>query len=773
MKAIILAGGEGTRLRPISSAIPKPMVPLMGKPVLEHIIHLLKNNGITQICLALRFLPQLIAEYFGDGEEFGVELEHRIEHEALGTAGAVRACLDFIGDEDFIVLPGDAVCDFDLTKCVEYHRRKKAEATVVLTKYTTPLEYGLAVVNSDGKINCFVEKPGWDNVVSDLISSGIYILSPSVFSGIKSGENLDFAKVLFPKLLQENRALYGYVADGYWCDIGNPESYLKCTLDALSGQFKLDMPEYKDGICCLSPISPDVTLNAPCYIGQGVNIGAGSIIGPETALSAGCTIGKDVRISRSAINGAFIGDKSEIDGAVVCTETMIGKNVVLCSGSVIGAGCKIGNGACIAENVKIWPKKQLKDGYKLENDLISGSTYSHFIFKSKGIISGEYGFEITPLECFRLGAAAAQLSPVIGCGYSGEAGRVCLEAFCSAACAQGARTVTLDCSFPSEAAFSASLFAFPLTVYFSMHSSNAEIWLFGPDGLGISREQQRKIELSLSGTGELFPPVSKIGSRSISAGITEAYIASAAAFSVFSQKRKRSVCVSLSGCGAAVRAVKSSLIRAGINITSPEIGTIELIPSVDGFTLSVKDELGEFIDFEHILLILSLLEFENGCGSIAVPYCAPAAIDVLASRYGASVLRLGRDGDDAARLWSSLPFLQHAPFAAARLCSGMAARGETLHSLSSKVPNFSRKSREVCLIRPRATIMRMVTQYCSEVAAEFDAGITISGSRGCIRLAPSSSANSIILNAEAANSQKAGNLCLEFEKLIRSAEKKL
>lgn len=241
MKAIIMAGGEGKRLKPITGSTPKPLVPLCGRPVMEHIILLLRRHGITDICAALKYRPGDIKNYFGSGEKLGVRLEYRVEQTALGTAGGVKNCADFYGSEDFLVISGGAACDIDLSKLIAEHQRRSPAATIALCPEPEPLRYGLALCDREGFIRSFIEKPDWRHVVTNLVNTGIYIISPRAMEHVPENEEFDFAKDLFPRLLDEGEKLLGVPCDGYWCDIGTPKSYYECCADALSGKLKIEL----------------------------------------------------------------------------------------------------------------------------------------------------------------------------------------------------------------------------------------------------------------------------------------------------------------------------------------------------------------------------------------------------------------------------------------------------------------------------------------------------------------------------------------------------
>lgn len=238
MKAVILAGGLGTRLRPVTGEHPKPMAPLLGRPVMEHIVDLLREAGYTQVCAALHYRAGEIMAHFGDGRRFGVEMEYRIETENLGTAGSVKNCRDFYRDEDFLVISADAACDYDLGLLMQAHRAHGAAATLALSAEKTPLRYGLAVTDSAGRIRSFIEKPAWPQVVTDLVNTGIYILTPEAMAQVPEGP-YDFGRDLFPALLKAGLPLYGQVMEGYWRDIGTPLDYYRCCADALDGKLRL------------------------------------------------------------------------------------------------------------------------------------------------------------------------------------------------------------------------------------------------------------------------------------------------------------------------------------------------------------------------------------------------------------------------------------------------------------------------------------------------------------------------------------------------------
>lgn len=301
MKAVIMAGGEGKRLKAVSGDKPKPMVELLGRPMMEHIIGLLREQGFTDICAAVKYRAEDIMNYFGNGEKFGVNLTYRIEKEALGTAGGVKNCKDFYGNDDFLVISGDAACDFGLNELMEKHKEEKAAVSIALHKDPEPLSYGLAVTDEGSLVHAFIEKPKWQRVVSDLVNTGIYVISPSAMELVPDGQPYDFGNELFPALLEQGKKLLGIPLEGYWCDVGTPLSYYKCCVDALQGRLKI-----KAGEKFISakteedediPEISSVSLECPCK-SRAELMGALS----EALLSMGADYSDGIRLIRPRFN---------------------------------------------------------------------------------------------------------------------------------------------------------------------------------------------------------------------------------------------------------------------------------------------------------------------------------------------------------------------------------------------------------------------------------------------------------------------------------------
>ncbi len=238
MKGMIMAAGVGTRLHPLTKDIPKPMVPIAGRPLMEHIIHLLRIHGFTQLVANLHYLPQTIQNYFGDGSRFGVNLKYSYEPDLMGTAGGVKNNQDFL-DETFVVVSGDALTDINLAAFLDFHKQKGAIASIALKPMEEVERFGVVIVDSDGRITSFQEKPKKEEALSNLVNTGVYIFEPEIFNYIPGEEVYDFGKNLFPRLAAEGAPFYGYVTQDYWCDVGNLEAYSQAQKDVEQDRVKL------------------------------------------------------------------------------------------------------------------------------------------------------------------------------------------------------------------------------------------------------------------------------------------------------------------------------------------------------------------------------------------------------------------------------------------------------------------------------------------------------------------------------------------------------
>src|SRR5215510_2030872 len=240
-----MAGGEGTRLRPMTANQPKPLLPIVNKPIMDHVLRLLRKHSFDETVVTVQFLASMVRNYFGDGEEFGMSLQYATEDIPLGTAGSVKNAESALRDGPFLVISGDALTDIDLSDLVAEHRKNGALVTVALARVPDPLEFGIVIANPDGRIERFLEKPTWGQVFSDTVNTGIYVMEPEVLAKVPSAEVVDWSADVFPALLATDAPMYGWVADGYWQDVGSPESYLSAQADVLSGRVETEMTGFE------------------------------------------------------------------------------------------------------------------------------------------------------------------------------------------------------------------------------------------------------------------------------------------------------------------------------------------------------------------------------------------------------------------------------------------------------------------------------------------------------------------------------------------------
>ena len=362
IKAVILAGGEGTRLRPLTSSIPKPMVPVVNRPFLEHMIDLLKAHQVTDIILTLCYLPDLIRRHFGDGSDFGVRLTYVVEDCPLGTAGAVKNVEEHLSDT-FLVINGDVFTDLDLSAMIALHREKGAVATIALTPVDNPTNYGVVETDYRGRVRRFIEKPSWDVVTTNMINAGFYLLGKEALQHIPQGSYFMFERGLFPLLLRLGAPFYSYASRGYWIDIGTPEHYLQLNRDLILGR-KGPPPGQKmaNGIylgegCNIHPLAQ---IAGPVVLGKGCTIGRGVRLTGPVAMGDGCSVRDDTIIEGVVLwRGVKVGERVTMRNCIVGDNALIGDGVWVTEGAILGDSVIVGSGNRLSHGMRVWPGKAL------------------------------------------------------------------------------------------------------------------------------------------------------------------------------------------------------------------------------------------------------------------------------------------------------------------------------------------------------------------------------------------------------------------------------
>jgi len=408
VKAVIMAGGEGTRLRPLTSNQPKPMLPMANRPMMEHVVLLLRQHGFTEIVVTVAFMANAIRSYFGDGSELGVRMVYATEETPLGTAGSVLNARDEL-DERFLVISGDVLTDVDLGAVVAFHEEKAAFATLALHSVPDPLEFGIVITREDGSIERFLEKPTWGQVFSDTINTGIYVLEPEIFDFIAPEGASDFSGDVFPAALLAGKPIYGYVAGGYWEDVGTTAAYLKAHNDILDRKVRVEVDGFalRPGVWLGkgSTLDPSAVVEGPALIGDNCSVGAGAIIGQYTTLGDNVRITDAAEVRHSMIgDNCYLGAGARVEGAAVGRACDLRQGARLEPGSVLGENCLIGAGAEVRAGVKVYPFKTVEAGALVNSSIVWESKGSRTIFGREGV-RGIANVDINPELAVRLSMA--------------------------------------------------------------------------------------------------------------------------------------------------------------------------------------------------------------------------------------------------------------------------------------------------------------------------------------------------------------------------------
>lgn len=674
MKAIIMAGGQGSRLRPLTCSRPKPMMPVMNKPIMEHIVNLLKKHGFDDIGVTLQYLPGDIKDYFGNGMEYGVSMRYFVEEVPLGTAGSVKNAGDFL-DQTFMVISGDALTDFDLSSAVKFHKEKGSMVTLVLTRVESPLEYGVVITERDGRIKQFLEKPSWGEVFSDTVNTGIYILEPEVLEYFEQGQKFDFSKDLFPRLLADGKPMYGVVLDGYWCDIGNLQQYLQAHQDVLSGKAEVVIPGRE-----IAPqiwVGEGVTINStaaikgPVLIGDGSDIGPGVKIEPFSVLGEGCRIEAQSSIKKSVLlNGVYLGTSSSIRGAVMGSGVSVYSNASAYEGSVVGDHSTIKDHSIIKPGVKIWPDKFVETGAAVCSNVIWGTNSPKSIFGLEGI-AGLANIEITPEFASRVGAVYGSiLGPGERVVLSSDSYPVCemiKKAFSTGIQSMGVEVMDAGSIVTPVHRYAVRNLKCEAGVHVkisSFRNDKVNMVFTNSQGGNIKKGQERKIENKLARGDYRHADVEKIIPVEPVPGVVEAYLENLNKYINFDILDNAGLQVILAydnrnldkfisrlalSAGLSVetlvyydgsrqfswRSAQEPLGRAVVEKGADAGAVID--PNADNLIL--VDEKGQIIQEDMLMALLALIVLKERGGPVVVPVTAPKIIDKLASRYNSRVVR--------------------------------------------------------------------------------------------------------------------------------------
>ena len=507
IKAVMLAGGFGTRIQPLTHSVPKPMLPVVNLPMMEHTLNRLVEIGIDEVVILLYYKPDVIKNHFGDGSDRGIQIHYVLPDDDYGTAGAVGLGREYL-DTTFMIVSGDLVTDFDFKEIFDYHEAKRSKLTITLTSVENPLQFGVVIANEEGKIEKFLEKPSWGEVFSDTINTGIYIIEPEILEYIPVGENFDFAKDLFPLLMKEGIDLMGFNAVGYWRDVGNPDSYREVHDDILNERLNFNIPgkkvDYPDGTLYLtgeSRLDESIEIIGNVVIGANVHIGRGTKLN-NVVIGDNVNLGEECQIRNSVLwHNIEIGKKFVLDNGIICNNNRIDDNVTAKAGLILAEGCTVGKLVRFEQDVTIWPDKEIEPAAIVNRNVVWGSKYKNSIFQY-GSVLGKSNVELSCEMATKLAEAyAAELPPgttvMVGRDHD-KSSRMIKRAFLGGLLSAGIDVVDLKSLPPSIVRYSISHnenIVGGAYVRRNMYDpTSTEINFFNEDGLRIDNNTAKSIE---------------------------------------------------------------------------------------------------------------------------------------------------------------------------------------------------------------------------------------------------------------------------------------
>jgi mannose-1-phosphate guanylyltransferase / phosphomannomutase len=824
MKAVVMAGGEGTRLRPLTSNQPKPMVPVVGKPCMEHILELLREHGLTEVIVTVAFLPQAIRSYFGQGETLGMEIGYSVEESPLGTAGSVRLAAKQL-DETFLVISGDALCDVDLGKLIAFHKERGAAVTIGLKSVDNPLEFGIVVTDEEGRIERFLEKPSWSQVFSDTINTGIYVLEPEVLRHVPTDRPYDFSKELFPYLLEMGRPLYGYVLDGYWQDIGNLDQFRQANFDALEENVHLNIPGIRirgnvwlgEGV----DIADLEQIEGPAYIGNYCRVAPGATVGSHSVLSNSVTLRERARTTRSVIDSStHIGRSSLIEGAILGRSCDIRGHVRIHEGVAIGDEVTIGSESVIMPGVRIYPYKEVESGAHIQDSLIWESRASTRLFGRDGV-AGLVNVDLTPDVAVRvaaaLGTALKRGARVAASRESSSACRMIKRAMISGFTSAGIEVADLRVLPAAVARHLLKTEGYEAGFHVGTSQADPEvvqIRFFEQPGIQLSPAMQKEIEKNFT-RGELRRAAfTDIGGISYPARVRESYAQDLLEGLDVEAIRSRGFRLVVDyGFSAASFVLPLLLGPLGVEAVSAHgfttdrsdsgptllreaIGQVkQLVPAVvadlgvvldrAAERLYLVDEHGREIPVEQSLLLFLRLIGQNGQrGKLAFPITVTSEVDRLLEGTGLEIVRTPASLGDltkaaaeegvifAGAVGGGYVFPEFLPAydAIASLCKLLELLAPVRRPLSELVSDLPRPTlvhRQLpCPWALKGVVMRVMTERLRDRELDLLDGIKVFDERGWAQILPDQDEPLVHIYAEGRTDEESQELEAEFHSMV-------
>ncbi len=791
-----MAGGEGSRLRPITANRPKPLVPIGNRPIMEHIVELLKRHGITNVVSTIHYLADEIQSYFDDGADFGISMQYSVEDTPLGTAGSVKKAEPLLGREPFIIVSGDALTDCDLTSALEFHRAKKSMATLILSRVPNPLEFGVVITDEEGKVQRFLEKPSWSEVFSDTVNTGMYILEPEILDMMEPGKIYDWSQDIFPELLRQEKPMYGYVMDGYWCDVGNLGQYREAQEHLLSGVTHLPVQGNEDteGIWIgqNAVIEEGATLVPPCLIGRNSKVKSGARVGPYTVIGDNTLIENGALVERSVIwDSCYIGAGSVVRSATLCSRVTVKRDCLIQEDAVIGDRCLLDAGAQVRPRIKLWPDKFIERGSIVTMSLVWGNKWRGSLFRELGV-AGLSNIEITPDFATRFGSAFGSVLPnkarVVTSRDSTRSSRMIKRAIIASLLSVGCDVIDLRSTAVPIVRYFTKLSGAAGAVHTRKLPGNSRVTLmelFDSNGAYLSRGMERKVETAFFREDFLRTDPDDLGVIEYAGRAVEEY--QEGFFHLIQpdpQGRKlKIVCdygysalgaifpamlarigvdsISLNGYSDAKLAPRApEEVQAHLDNLKQIVGMLGhdlgVLFTDEGERLTVVDKRGEILSGNELFATLSILYSQTTTNpQIALRVSAPEKLENLLTQNGAEVIRTKEDlrslmqtsvdsqvafgGDDhGGFLFPGFHPGFDAMFSLAQLVTLLQKTGLSLTDVAESIPKMEMAYQVVrCPWENKGAVMRRITEmHASDQRVELIDGIKAYSDDGWVLVLP-------------------------------------
>ncbi len=819
-----MAGGEGTRLRPLTSNQPKPMVTIVGKPCMEHIVELLREHGFEDVIVTVAFLPQAIRSYFGDGSTLGLNMEYSVEETPLGTAGSVGLAADKL-DDTFLVISGDALCDFDLTKLVEFHQERGAAVTIGLKSVENPLEFGIVVTDEDGRVERFLEKPSWSQVFSDTINTGVYVVEPEVLRHIPTNQPYDFSKELFPLLLEMGRPLYGLPMEGYWQDIGNLDQYRQANFDALEERVRLNVPgvRLRGNIWVGESVDVDDIdrLEGPAFLGNYCRVAREATVGPYAVLGTNVTLRERARTSRSVIEAStHIGRGALVEGAIVGRSCDIRAHARLHEGVALGDEVTIGAESVLMPGVRVYPHKEVDTGTQIFESLIWESRASSSLFDKDGV-SGLVNVDLTPEVVTRLAVAFGTALPrgahVVASREAAAACRLVERAMIAGLNSTGVNVADLRVLPSAVGRHLLKKHDYDAGFHVGLSSHDQEIVIirfFEQPGIQLTPAMQKEVEKHFSRQELRRAAAADVGTVDYPVRARESYAEDLlATLDVEAIRRRGHRIVVDYGYSAASLVLPLVLGPLGVEAVSAHafspaqagngdatlrslIGqTKKLVAAVgadfgavvdrSAERLYLIDEKGREIPVEQtLLLFLRLLGSDGRRGKLAFPVTVTSEVDRIVKASGLEIIRTPASHSEltkaaaadgvifAAAVGGGYVFPDFLPAydATASLCKLLellAPVNDPLSSLVADLPVSTLVHRQLpCPWSQKGLVMRVLTERLKDRDLDLLDGIKVNDRRGWAQLLPDPDEPLIHIYAEGSSDEASNELEDELRALV-------